>query len=143
MAVRLEKANLQMNPEADTEARVAIERKRGMDGIAAVVGVPACRATQGATPSCTEGDASRTAVCAVVPSAAVVREVQLFVRANDAAGPWGASKVEAGRDAGGARFVDAYYERASDADAKEVCMTLAHWGADKGRSARILVRYTF
>jgi hypothetical protein len=143
MAVRLEKANLQTLPQADADARIAIERKRGMDGVAAVVGVPACRAAQGGATACAESEALRTAVCAVVPSAAVVSEVQLFVRADDAAGPWGASRVQAGQDAGGARFLDPYFERVGDTDAKEVCMTLAHWGADKGRSARILVRYNF
>lgn len=136
MAVRIERANLQTLPDA--EARIAFERKRGLDGIAAVVKVPACRA---APAGCVESDASRTSVCAVVPVAAAVSEVQLFIRADDDAGLWAASKVEAGQDVGGARFVDGYFERAGDSEGKEICMNLAHWGADKARSARILVRY--
>lgn len=145
MAVRLEKANLQTNPSSEAELKLALERQRGMDGIAAVVNVPACRASQAglaAAPSgCSESEAVRTAVCAVVPASAAVGEVQLFIRAEDATGPWGASKVDAGQDAGGARFVDTHFQRAGEADAKEVCMNLAHWATDKGRSARILVRY--
>lgn len=145
MAVRLEKVNLQGVPVPEGAVRLDIERKRGMDGVAAVVNVPACRASQAglaAAPSgCTESEAVRTAVCAVVPASAAVGEVQLFIRAEDATGPWGASKVDAGQDAGGARFVDTHFQRAGEADAKEVCMNLAHWATDKGRSARILVRY--
>jgi hypothetical protein len=141
MAVRLEQVNLQSVPVPEATVRLDIERKRGAEGVAAVVSVPACRAAPGSA-GCTESDAARTAVCAVVPAAAVVSEVQLFVRADDAAGPWGAAKVGAGQDAGGARFVDPWFERPEEADAKEVCMNLAHWSADKGRSARILVRYT-
>lgn len=145
MAVRIEKANLQVNPQA-AEASLAMERKRGLDGIAAVVNVPACRAAQAGlgtlASGCSENDAPRTAVCAVVPPAAVVTEVQMFIRGEDAADPWGASRVQPGQDAGGARFVDGHFERAREADGKEICVNLAHWATDKGRSARILVRYT-
>lgn len=145
MATRLEKVNLQTVPVPDAALRLEVERKRGVDGIAAVVNVPPCRGTQAglaAAPSgCSESEAVRTAVCAVVPASAAVGEVQLFIRAEDATGPWGASKVDAGQDAGGARFVDTHFQRAGEADAKEVCMNLAHWATDKGRSARILVRY--
>jgi hypothetical protein len=140
MAVRLEKVNLQSVPVAEAAVRLDIERKRGAEGVAAVVNVPACRAAGPA--GCAESEAARTTVCAVVPAAVVVSEVQLFVRADDAGGPWGPARVGAGQDAGGARFVDAWFERSGDADAKEVCMNLAHWSAEKGRSARILVRYT-
>ena len=146
MAVRIEKANLQMGPQTEAEIRLAIERKRGLEGVAAVVNVPACRASQAglaASPAgCAESDAPRTAVCAVVPPPAVVTEVQMFIRAEDAAGSWSGARVEAGQDAGGARFVDSHFERAREADGKEICMNLAHWAADKGRSARVLVRYT-
>jgi len=146
MAVRIEKANLQTAPQSEADMRLAVERKRGLEGVAAVVNVPTCRASQpgmAASPGgCGEADAPRTAVCAVVPLVAVVTEVQVFIRAEDAAGSWSGSKVESGQDAGGARFVDSHFERSREADGKEVCMNVAHWAADKGRSARILVRYT-
>lgn len=145
MAVRIEKANLETAPQSEAEIRLAVERKRGLEGVLAVVNVPACRASQAgvaASPAgCGESEALRTAVCAVVPPAAVVTEVQIFIRAEDATGPWSGAKVESGQDGGGARFVDSYFERARDAEGKEICMNLVHWAADKGRSARILVRY--
>jgi hypothetical protein len=47
-----------------------------------------------------------------------------------------------GQDVGGAKFVDAYYER-TQADAKEVCQRFVYWNSQKGRMARILVKYAF
>jgi hypothetical protein len=65
----------------------------------------------------------------------------LFLRAEDSQQPWIDAKVQAGQDAGGARFLDNFFERGREGDSKEICMNLASWSSDKGRSARILVRY--
>lgn len=146
MAVRIEKANLQTGVQSDADTRSAVERKRGIEGVAAVAGVSACRPQQagGASVSsaCTEADAQRSAICSVIPATASVTEVLLFLRAEDAQQPWSEARVEPGQDAGGARFVDTFYERGRDADTKEICMGLAYWASDRGRNARIVVRYT-
>ena len=69
-------------------------------------------------------------------------EVQVFTRLEDAQQPWDEARVQAGQDAGAARFVDAHFERAQGKELKEVCQHFAHWNSRKGRSARILVKYT-
>ena len=76
-----------------------------------------------------------------MPAAAVVNDVQLFLRPEDSQQSWAEAKVQAGQDAGGAKFLDSFYERGREGDTKEVCINVASWGSDKGRSARILVRY--
>jgi hypothetical protein len=49
--------------------------------------------------------------------------------------------VQAGQDAGGTKFLDNFFERGREGDTKEICMNVASWASDNGRSARILVRY--
>jgi len=77
-----------------------------------------------------------------VPASATVTEVQLFTRTEDSQQPWDETRVQVGQDAGAAKFVDAYIERAQGKESKEVCQHFAHWNSQKGRSARILVKYT-
>ena len=66
----------------------------------------------------------------------------MFTRLEDAQQPWDEARVLAGHDAGAARFVDAWFERAQGNESKEICQHFAHWNSQKGRSARILVKYT-
>jgi len=145
-AVRLERAGLEKNGQTEADARLAAERQRGAEGVAAIISVPACRAPKAglaqAPAACAENDALRTTLCAVLPASAKVTEVQLFTRLEDAQQPWDEARVQAGQDAGAARFVDAYFERAQGNEAKEVCQHFVHWNSHKGRSARILVKYT-
>ena len=145
LAARIERAGVAAGNAAGADIQLIAERKRGDEGVAAVINLPACRGTQvgmsqPAAP-CTERDAQRTTICSVVPSAALVNDVQLFVRAEDSKQSWSEAKVQAGQDAGGAKFLDNFYERGREGDTKEICMNLASWSSDKGRSARILVRY--
>lgn len=83
----------------------------------------------------------RTTLCAVVPESATVTEVQMFTRLDDAQQRWDEAQVQAGKDAGAAKFVDAHFERARSNESKEVCQHFAHWNSQKGRSARIVVKY--
>lgn len=139
-AARLERAGSQRN---EPEAKMAAERRRGIEGIAGVMEFPPCTVTTtGAVASagCTEGNAVRASVCVTTPAAAVVTEVQVFTRLEDAQLSWMEAIVQPGQDAGAARFVDAFYERAHG-DTKEVCQRFVHWNSQKGRSARILVKY--
>jgi hypothetical protein len=144
-AARLEQVRFTAEAAAEDQARLAAERRRGVDGVAALVQVPACRGQTVAFNServaCAEADAVRIAVCAVVPANAQLTEVQLFTRSEDSTVPWSESRVTAGQDAGKAKFVDTPTEQVHDSG-KEVCHRFAHWNSDKGRTARILVRYT-
>lgn len=145
-AARLERAGLEKNGQPEADARLAAERRRGAEGVAAIISVPPCRVAKAgsaqAPAECTENEALRTALCAVVPASAAVIEVQLFTRIEDAQQPWDQARVQAGQDAGAARFVDAHFERAQGNESKEICQNFAHWNSQKGRSARILVKYT-
>ena len=138
---KLEQVRLNAQSVADAQARQAEERRRGADGVEGLVQLPACKGTRGSAV-CTENDAQRLAVCAVVPTSAQVTEVQLYTRPEDSQQSWSESRVEASQDAGKARFVDAPFERTHAEGSKEVCVSFAHWAADKGRSARILVKYS-
>ncbi|HEV8645203.1 MAG TPA: hypothetical protein VGR01_06505 [Burkholderiales bacterium] len=145
-AVRLERAGLEKNGQSEADARLAAERRRGAAGVAAIISVPPCRAPKAglaqAPAACAEQEALRTTLCAVVPASATVTEVQVFTRLEDAQQSWDDARVQAGQDAGAARFVDAYFERAQGNESKEICQHFAHWNSHKGRSARILVKYT-
>ena len=142
-AARLERAGSQRNDQPESDTNMSVERRRGNDGIAAVMELPPCAMAQiGADvpAGCTESNAVRAAVCVTVPAAAVVTEVQVFTRLEDAQLSWMEAKVQPGQDAGAARFVDAFYERAHG-DTKDVCQRFIHWNSQKGRAARILVKY--
>jgi len=145
-AVRLERAGLEKNDQTEADARLAVERRRGAAGVAAIISVPPCRAPKAglaqAPAACAEAEALRTTLCAAVPASATVIEVQMFTRVEDAQQPWDEARVLAGHDAGAARFVDAWFERAQGNESKEICQHFAHWNSQKGRSARILVKYT-
>lgn len=143
-AARLERAGTQKNDQSAADTRLAAERLRGVEGVAAIIGLPPCVSKSPvmiASEKCDEANALTASVCASIPAAAVVTEVQLFSRMEDAPQTWLESRVQAGQDAGAAKFVDAYYER-SQADGKEVCQRFIHWNAQKTRLARIVVKYT-
>jgi hypothetical protein len=138
VATRLERAALQNSDQPD------VERRRGIEGVAAVIGLPACSSGPpgpGPNTACNEGTALRASVCAIVPAASVVTEVQVFTRMEDSTQPWSEARVQLGQDAGAARFVDAFSERVQ-AEGKEVCQRFIHWNSQKPRLARILVKYT-
>ena len=141
---RLEQVRLNAQSVVDSQTRQAEERRRGAEGVEALVQLPACKgraSASGADHGCAESEALRAAVCAVVPASALVSEIQLFTRPEDSQQSWSESHVVAGQDVGGAKFLDASFERAHTDTTKEVCFNFAHWSADKGRAARIVVRY--
>jgi len=141
---KLEQVRLSTQSVADAQTRQAEERRRGAEGVEGLVQLPACRgrgAAVGERSACAEADAQRVAVCAVVPASAKVTEVLLFTRLEDSQQPWDESRVEASQDAGKAKYVDAPFERAHTDATKQVCSNFAHWGGEKGRTARIVVKY--
>jgi len=83
----------------------------------------------------------RVSVCARVPAAATVTEVLLFTRFVDSQQSWPDSRVQAGQDAGQARFVEKVFELPDIEATKQVCHGFVHWNGEKSRLARILVKY--
>ena len=122
----------------------AARRQRGLEGVAAVVALPACRGSQVGfateRSACTERDALQVAVCASVPSDASISAVELFARSEDSQQPWAEARATAGQDLGSGRFATGHSERLDADGTRQVCQSFSHWG-DKGRTVRILVRY--
>lgn len=145
-AARLEQARLDERENLETGVLRAVEMRRGEEGAAASVLVGPCKAAGGAAPgtssSCSEQGAVRVAVCARVPASAAVREVLLYTRLEDAQQSWAESRVQAGQDAGLAKFVEKFFERPDGDAAKQVCQGFVNWNGDKARVARILVKYS-
>jgi hypothetical protein len=78
-------------------------------------------------------------VCASVPAAATVKEVQLYIRTDDKQ-PLADARVQPGQEAGQARFSEKYAERPEDGG-KQVCQSFANWSHEKSRVAHIVVKY--
>jgi hypothetical protein len=146
-ASRLEEARLYEREEVEAGALRAEAARRGEEGVAGSAMVGPCRPEGAAAPGskspCGEQSAVRVAVCVRVPAAATVREVQLYTRFEDSQQPWAESRVQAGQDAGQAKFVEKFFERPEGDAAKQVCQGFVNWSADKARQARILVKYAF
>ncbi len=141
-AMRLEQARMNEREQIETGTRRAEAQRLGEEGASASVVVGPCpQVVPGARLECTEQSAVRVAVCARVPASATVREVQLYVRAVDSKQPWEESRVQAGQDAGQARFADKFTERPDGDAAKQICEGFANWSGEKSRIARILVKY--
>ena len=133
-ASRLEQARLNEREQVVAETRRADAARAGEEGASAGMVVGPCR------PDCTEQSATRVLLCARLPAAAVVKEIQLYARTDDAK-PWAESRVQPGQDAGQARFAEKAVERA-DADAgRQVCEEFVNWSGEKARQVRILVKY--
>ncbi len=134
-----------VNRAVDDQTHASELRRQGADGVEGLVQVPACKGAQIAfaaeRSTCSESEATRIAVCAIVPAKAQVSEVLLFSRADNSQQPWSESRVMMGQDAGGARFVDPPVERAHSENAKQVCSAYMHWASDQGHAARIVVKY--
>jgi hypothetical protein len=145
-AMRLEQARLAERRQVESEIHQADALRQGEEGVAAVVLIGPC-GLDSAPPAdpkrgCREQNAVRIAVCARVPAAATVTEVLLYTQFEDSKQPWAEARVQAGQDAGEARFVDKAFERPDGEAGKQVCQRFVQWNAEKSRLARILVKYT-
>jgi len=141
-ALRLEQARMNERKEIETEVQRADASRLGEEGAAASALVGPCKpeGVPGAKQECTEQSALRITLCASVPAAATVKEVQLYIRAEDPKQPWAEARVQAGQEAGQARFADKFTERTEDS-AKQVCQGFANWSRERARVARIVVKY--
>ena len=142
-AMRLEQARTNERKQIETEVQRADASHLGEEGAMASVVVGPCKpeGVPGARQECTEQSALRVAICATVPASATVREVQLYVRAANSKQPWEEARVQAGQDAGQARFADKFTERPDGDAGKQICQGFANWSGEKSRIARILVKY--
>jgi hypothetical protein len=143
-AMRLEHARTNEREQIETGTRRADAQRLGEEGATASVVVGPCKpeGVPGARQECTEQSALRIAVCARLPASATVKEVQLYVRAEDSKQPWQEARVQAGQDAGQARFAEKFTERPDGDAAKQLCQGFANWSGEKSRLARILVKYS-
>jgi hypothetical protein len=137
-ALRLEQARMNERKEIETEVQRADATRQGDEGAAASALVGPCKPA-GAKEECTEQTALRITVCASVPAAATVKEVQLYIRADDKQ-PWADARVQPGQEVGQSRFADKFAERPEEG-AKQVCQAFANWSHEKTRLARIVVKY--
>ena len=142
-AARLEQARTNERAQIESEAHRADAARLGDEGAVASLVVGPCRpeGVPGARQECTEQSALRVAVCARVPAAANVKEIQLYTRFEDSRQSWADSRVQAGQDAGEARFSEKTFERPDEVGAKQVCQGFVSWNREKSRLARILVKY--
>jgi hypothetical protein len=147
------------------EIETSVLRNIGLQGVVVMASVPPCKPGAAATPSlavstaeasdppttpavvaspggCTEAEASPVTLCATIPAAATVNDVELYVRAAESATPWTASRVAPGQEAAQARFGGEPVEIADDATAKHVCERFVQWSTEHGLVARVVVRYT-
>jgi hypothetical protein len=147
------------------EIETSVLRNIGLQGVVVMASVPPCKPGAAATPSlavstaeasdppttpavvaspggCTEAEASPVTLCATIPAAATVNDVELYVRAAESATPWTASRVAPGQEAAQARFAGEPVEIADDATAKQVCERFVQWSTAHGLVARVVVRYT-
>lgn len=115
--------------------------REGEEGATGSIVVAPCKNEGAANHDCSEQGAVRVAVCARVPAAATVKEVQLYTKLEGSQQAWADARVQAGQDAGQAKFVEKFYERSDVDGSKQVCQSFAHWNAEKARAARILVKY--
>jgi hypothetical protein len=141
-AMRLEQARMNERKEIETEVQRADASRLGEEGAAASALVGPCKpeGVAGAKSECTEQGALRITLCASVPATATVKEVQLYIRSENPKQPWTEARVQAGQEAGQARFADKFTERTDDA-AKQVCQGFANWSREQARVARIVVKY--
>jgi hypothetical protein len=142
-ALRLEQVRTNERKQIETEVQRADASRLGEEGAAATAVVGPCKpgGVPGAREECTEQSALRITVCARVPAAATIREVQLYIRSEDSKQPWAETRVQPGQEAGQARFADKYSERPEDDSAKQICQGFANWSHEKSRLARIVVKY--
>jgi len=150
---------------AYNEIETSVLRNIGLQGVVVTASVPPCKPAAVAAPpladstaegsdsaalpavaassgGCTEADASPVTLCATIPAAATVNDVELYVRAADSDAPWIANRVTPGQEAAQARFADEPFETPDDATAKQVCERFVQWSTEHGRVARVVVRYT-
>jgi hypothetical protein len=124
------------------QARNEERRKRGIEGIVALVLLDKCVARTGDGQSaCSEAAAQPVQLCTEIPADASVAAIDLYARPEGDTRPWSESRVVAGNDFGGGRFTTRSTERLISDSTKQVCQELLHWNSDHAINGRIVVHY--
>jgi hypothetical protein len=123
-----------------------------MKEVESVVHVPPCvgdadadtSAGEGApiaTPACELADAQKLSLCAALPTGAIIQDVQVFSRPDNATPDWNVHRVGFDQDSDGARFIDKPYEQNIGAESKALCVNYAHFNSERAHLARLVVQY--
>jgi hypothetical protein len=124
------------------QARNEERRKRGIEGVAALVLLDKCVARTGdGQAACSEASAQPVQLCTEIPADASVAAIDLYARPEGDTRPWSESRVVAGNDFGGGRFTTRSTERLISDSTKQVCQELLHWNGDHAINGRIVVHY--
>jgi hypothetical protein len=112
----------------------------------AVIGLPACKGYQvgfAAGPTkCTEAEALRATVCVPVPASVQIKSVELYARAEDSMLPWAEGRLAPDALRGTVRADDKHTERSDVDGSRTVCNGIAHWDSEKGKSVRMVVKFS-
>jgi hypothetical protein len=137
-------------------------RRLGNEGVVVMATVPACHPLHPPDPAaadavasgldagppvpagrgCSETQANSVVLCATVPAAATITEVELFSRFDDSDLPWSTNRLLPGQESAQARFQEKYTESTPSGGTRQVCQGFAHWSAEHARVARMVVRYS-
>jgi hypothetical protein len=141
-AQRLEAMSLNGSDAIAQQVRDEERRKRGMEGVAAIVMLEKCAvASAEGQAACDESTAHPVRLCTEIPADASVAAIDLYARAEGDARPWSESRVIAGIDFGGGRFAHRTSERPITDTTKQVCQELLHWNNEHAVSGRMVVHY--
>ncbi len=132
--------------QAIADSRAATLTAAGPAALATAVAKPSTSvAAQSSGPApaagCTESDAAPVVLCATIPAAAQLGNVELYVRQSDAAGHWSDSRMMPGEAMANARFAAKPVESADGPARKQVCIGFTQW-SDQARVARMVVHYS-
>jgi hypothetical protein len=106
--------------------------------------MPSQPATAAAPSStCNEAEAIPITLCATIPAAATLADVELATRVAGTDTAWMAARVVPGQEFEQTRFADKPVEVADGATTKQVCEGFVQWSTEHARVARMLVRYTY
>lgn len=127
-------------------SRAAASTPGGPPALAAVATkLPTSVGAQPPTPApvaaCAESDAAPIVLCATIPAAAQLGNVELYMRQSDAAGHWSDSRLMPGEATARARFAAKPVEIADGTALKQECIGFAQW-SDQPRIARMVVHYS-
>lgn len=139
---RLETVSLNGVDAIAQQVRDEERRKRGSDGVTALVMLDKCVAASGdGQAACNESTAHPVTLCTELPADASVAAIDLYARPEGDTRPWSESRVSAGDDFGHGRFANSTTERLISDTSKEVCQKLVYWNSDHAINGRMVVRY--
>lgn len=139
---RLEKVSLNGVDAITQQVRDEERRKRGEEGVAAIVRLEKCVAENvEGQAACDESTVHPVRLCTEIPADGRVAAIDLFARPEGDARPWGENRVIPGADFGGGRFASRISEHPVGDTTKQVCQELLYWDSNRAISGRMVVHY--